>query len=129
MVPLPNSLAQVFGRKTPLAIRSCRRERFYGRGSNRKHIAVGGKPIGLFFVLFLVLFFVAMVEHLHLDARGERPAFAFGQSLDGFRGGPDEDPGVAAGLQMTPLRHQLEMCVNLIRPDYTGWLACAMHHP
>src|SRR5207248_1990193 len=128
MIPLADAFAQVLSRKTALAIRRRWRKRLHGGGPGREDVAVGGKPVGLLAGLFLVFLGITVVEYLHLDA-GRKPPFALFQLLDRFGGGPDKNPGVAAGLQMTPLGDQLEVCMKFFRSDHANGFARATYHP
>ena len=128
MVPLTDALAQVLSRKTPLAIRRRGRKRLHGGGAGREHVAVGREPVGLLFRLFLVLLGITVIEDLHFNAGG-KPPFSLFQGFNRFRRSPDKNPGVAARLQMTPLRDQLEVRVKLDRPDHADGFAGAMDHP
>src|SRR5437588_2033426 len=128
MVPLTDTLAQVLSRKTPLAVRRRWRKWLHGGGAGREHVAVGRKPVRLLFRLLLVLLGITVIEDLHFNTGG-KPPFSLFQGFNRFGRSPDKNPGVAARLQMTPLRDQLEVRVKLDRPDHAYGLARAMDHP
>src|SRR6266568_856881 len=65
MIPLIDAFAQVFRRKTPLAIRRHRRKRLHRGGTGREHVAVRCEPVGLLSGLLLVLLLVTVIEYLH----------------------------------------------------------------
>src|SRR5947207_14326623 len=105
MIPLADAFAQVLSRKTPLAIRRRWRKWLHGGGPGRENVAVGGKPIGLFSGLFLVLRGITMIEYLHLDPGGKPPLPLF-QLFDRFGSGPDKNSGIDGRLHMSTLQVQ-----------------------
>src|SRR6266851_3240359 len=72
MVPLTHAFAQMLARETAHAAGRRRRKRRHLRLFCRKYIAVRREPIGFLFSFALVLFGVAMVEHLHFNAFRKR---------------------------------------------------------
>src|SRR5260370_42320732 len=75
VVPLPYPFAQIFTRETPHPVP--RRKGRHLRLFRRKHIAMRREPVGLLFVLALILFCVTVIQHLDFDAfrKGTGPRF------------------------------------------------------
>ncbi len=74
MVPLAHALAQILGGKAAAAVGRDGSERFHLGRADGEHVTVSGEPVGLFAGAFGVLFRVAVVEHLHLNAAARKRA-------------------------------------------------------
>src|SRR5262245_25017619 len=107
MVPFVDALAELFSGETARAVGRQWRERFQLRFADGEDVAVGGEPVAFFPCAFLVLFGVAMVEHLHFYAVfWQRIGL---QILERYLRNPDENARIASRFQMPPLNDQFKI--------------------
>ncbi len=120
------TFGEVLARETAAAIGRERGKRRHLH-ANRKHIAIGAKPVGfspggLHFVR------VAVIEHLDLDTLRQAGLSGSGEFFDRGRRGPHEDTGVPCGLLMAPLDNHLEVFELFHGAHYAHRLAGAVQH-
>src|SRR5437868_5807100 len=112
MIPFRRAFAPFFGREATVSIVPAKR--FHGGAMNREHVAVCCVP----FIFSLRV--VTMIEHLDFDSAKER---------DTGRGdgcSPDENAGIAAARQMSPVDFEDEVFVLAVCAHGAGGTAGAM---
>src|SRR5207245_7451620 len=108
MVPLTHAFAQMLARETAHAAGRRRRKRRHLCLFCRKYIAVRREPIGFIFSFALVLFGVAMVEHLHFNAFRKRALTGL-EWADGRLGRPQGPARVPARTEVRARAHPSQL--------------------